>query len=155
MTNGGYNEGQYHKNPAGGGGFASDSDEYLNAQQLPMIKGGGSIHAQNVADAYILNNTNQTSGAGVIMGPSAHMGNKGMKKNMHNSNFNQSKYISGNVSTHHNQSQSPASQTFFKDNTKNKNNNSLIGKKGWPSLKKKNNNNNMYVSPYSKNPNPK
>ena len=28
-----------------GGGFASDSDEYLNAQQLPMIKGGGSIHA--------------------------------------------------------------------------------------------------------------
>lgn len=39
-----------------GGGFASDSDEYLNAQQLPLIKGGGSIHAQNVADAYIMNN---------------------------------------------------------------------------------------------------
>jgi hypothetical protein len=27
-------------------------------QALPMIKGGGSIHAQNVADAYILNNSN-------------------------------------------------------------------------------------------------
>ena len=29
-----------------------------------------------------------------------------------------------------------------------------MGKKGWPTLKKKTNNN-MYVSPYSKNPNPK
>lgn len=77
-----------------------------------------------------------------------------MKKGVHNGSFNQSKYISGNVS-HHGQSQSPAAQTFFKENTKNKNNTSLIGKKGWPSLKKKNNNNNMYVSPYSKNPNPK
>lgn len=157
---GGYNE-QFQKKPQGGpGGFASDSDEYLNAQQLPMIKGGGSIHAQNVTDAYILNNTNQASGAGVVMGPGSNMGKPGMKKNVHNSNFNQSKYISGNVSTHHNQSQSPASQTFFKENTKNKNNNSLIGKKGWPSLKKKGtnqntNNNAMYVSPYSKNPNPK
>ena len=65
-----------------------------------MIKGGGSIHAQNVADAYILNNTNQGSG---VMGPGVHkMGPGAMKKNMHNSNFNQSKYISGNVSTHHN-----------------------------------------------------
>jgi hypothetical protein len=53
-----------------------------------MIKGGGSIHAQNVADAYILNNTNQASGAGVVMGPTVHMGAKSMKKNMHNSNFN-------------------------------------------------------------------
>lgn len=72
-----------------------------------------------------------------------------------NNGFNQSKYISGNVS-HHNQSQSPASQTFFKDNSsKNKNNNSLIGgKKGWPNFKKKTQNN-MYVSPYSKNSNPK
>lgn len=86
LTTGGYNE-HYTKKPVGGG-FASDSDEYLNAQQLPMIKGGGSIHAQNVADAYILNNTNQASGAGVVMGPSVHMGAKGMKKNMHNSNFN-------------------------------------------------------------------
>jgi len=81
--------------------------------------------------------------------------------NNNNNNFNQGKYVSGNVS-HHNQSQSPASQTFFKDNSsKNKNNNSLIGKKGWPSLKKKNNGtnvvqgNNMYISPYNKNPNPK
>ena len=37
----------------------------------------------------------------------------------------------------------------------------MLGKKGWPSLKKKNNGNNvvqgnnMYISPYSKNPNPK
>jgi hypothetical protein len=69
--------------------------------------------------------------------------------------FNQSKYISGNISNHNGQQQSPASQTFFKENTKGKQTNSLIGKKGWPSLKKKNNNNNMYVSPYSKNPNPK
>ena len=52
----GYNDNQLRK-PMGGG-FASDSDEYLNAQQLPMIKGGGSIHAQNVADAYIHNNLN-------------------------------------------------------------------------------------------------
>ena len=48
-----------------GGGFASDSDEYMNPQQLPMIKGGGNAkmkkHAQNVADAYILNNTNYAS----------------------------------------------------------------------------------------------
>ena len=47
LTTSGYNE-QYQKKPAGGG-FASDSDEYLNAiggnQALPMIKGGGSIHA--------------------------------------------------------------------------------------------------------------
>jgi hypothetical protein len=100
---GGYNE-QYQKKQGGPGGFASDSDEYLNAQQLPMIKGGGSIHAQNVTDAYILNNTNQASGVGVVMGPGSHMGKPGMKKNVHNSNFNQSKYISGNVSTHHNQS---------------------------------------------------
>ena len=27
-----------------------------------MIKGGGSIHAQNVADAYIQNNQNQVGG---------------------------------------------------------------------------------------------
>lgn len=116
-----------------------------------MIKGGGSIHAQNVADAYIMNN-NQNHPIG-----------KPMKQNMqHNNKFNQSKYISGNAS-HHNQSQSPASTTFFKDNSqKNKqNSNSLIGKKGWPTLKKKTNNpnqtaqNNQYVSPYSKNPNPK
>jgi hypothetical protein len=68
-----------------------------------MIKGGGSIHAQNVADAYTLNSTNQAAGGMNVMGPSAHMA-KGMKKNV-NSNFNQSKYISGNVSTQaHNQS---------------------------------------------------
>ena len=69
---------------------------------------------------------------------------KGIKKNQHNSNFNISKY--NNV--HHNQSLSPASQTFFIDPNKSKNlNNSLIGKKGqWPTLKKKTN-----VSPYSKN----
>lgn len=54
LATSGYNE-QYQKKPMGGG-FASDSDEYLNAQQLPLIKGGGSIHAQNVADAYIMNN---------------------------------------------------------------------------------------------------
>ena len=66
-----------------------------------MIKGGGSIHAQNVADAYILNSTNQASGAGVVMGPGS-LGKAGLKKNVHNMNFNQSKYISGNVSTHHN-----------------------------------------------------
>jgi hypothetical protein len=80
---------------------------------------------------------------------------KGMKKNMLNSNFNQSKYISGNVSTQHNMSQSPASQTFFKENKKNNHNNSLVGKKGWPLKKNKQqttNNPNMYVSPYSKNP---
>ena len=65
---------------------------------------------------------------------------KGMKKNVQNNNFNQGKYLS------------PASQTFFKDNSKNKNHsNSLVGKKGWPPLKKKPNNN-MYMSPYSKNP---
>ena len=118
-----------------------------------MIKGGGSIHAQNVADAYTLNNLNNNSSIG-MMGPPM-MGGKSMKKNMHNSNFNQSKYISGNISTHHNQSQSPASQTFFKEIKKN-NNNSLIGKKGWPLKKNKNtsnnNNSNMFVSPYSKNP---
>jgi hypothetical protein len=62
-----------------------------------MIKGGGNIHAQNVADAYTLNSTNQASGAGMIMGPNAHLNNKGMKKNMNNSNFNQSKYNSGSV----------------------------------------------------------
>lgn len=64
-----------------------------------MIKGGGSIHAQNVADAYVLNNTNQASGAGVVMGP---MVGKPMKKGMQNNNFYQSKYISGNISSHHN-----------------------------------------------------
>ena len=73
-----------------------------------MIKGGGSIHAQNVAEAYPFNNTNQASGAGVVMGPTVHMGNKNLKKGQHNGGFN-NKYISGNVSTHHNQSQSPAS----------------------------------------------
>jgi len=30
----------------------------LNAQKLPRIKGGVSIHAQNVADAYVMNNPN-------------------------------------------------------------------------------------------------
>lgn len=54
LTSGGHYE-VFHKK-VNAGGFASDSDEYLNAQQLPMIKGGGSIHAQNVADAYTLNN---------------------------------------------------------------------------------------------------
>jgi len=44
LTTGGYHDNN-HKKPHVGGGFASDSDEYLNAQQLPMIKGGGSIHA--------------------------------------------------------------------------------------------------------------
>jgi hypothetical protein len=126
-----------------------------------MIKGGGSIHAQNVADAYTLNNTsnppaaaNPTQGIG-LMGPQmVGNGGKSMKKNMHNSNFNQSKYISGNISTQQNQSQSPASQTFFKENKKTNNTNSLIGKKGWPLKKNKNanNNQNMFVSPYSKNP---
>lgn len=53
LATSGYNE-SYAKKPIGG--FASDSDEYLAAAQLPMIKGGGSIHAQNVADAYILSN---------------------------------------------------------------------------------------------------
>jgi hypothetical protein len=53
-----------------------------------MIKGGGSIHAQNVADAYILNNTNQASGGVGVMGPGAQLGAPGMKKNVHNSNFN-------------------------------------------------------------------
>lgn len=83
LTTSGYNEQQYNKKAAGG--FASDSDEYLNAQQLPMIKGGGSMHAQNVADAYILNSTNQGVG---IMGPGASFGAKGMKKNVQNPNFN-------------------------------------------------------------------
>ena len=54
--------------------------------------GGGSIHVQNVADAYVSNNNNHASGAGVVMG------GKTMKKNMNNSNFNQMKYISGNTS---------------------------------------------------------
>ena len=71
-----------------------------------------------------------------------------------NSGFNQSKYISGN-NNHANNSQSPASQTFFKDNSKSKGTLSLVGnKKGWPALKKKPNNV-MYVSPYSKSSNPK
>ena len=56
LSTGGYNEAMQNKAQKPGGGFASDSDEYLAAQQLPMIKGGGSIHAQNVADAYILGN---------------------------------------------------------------------------------------------------
>ena len=102
---GGYNDQQSKKN-AVSGGFASDSDDFLNAQQLPMIKGGG-VHAQNVADAYTLNNTNQASGGGIVMGPGVHMSKKAMNKNAHNSNFNQSKYISSNISAHHNQSQSP------------------------------------------------
>jgi len=52
-------QGANHEYKKPHGGFASDSDEFINAQQLPMIKGGGSIHGQNVADAYTLNNTNQ------------------------------------------------------------------------------------------------
>ena len=48
----GYNNEHYYKKPIGGG-FASDSEDYLNSQQLPLIKGGGSIHAQIVAEAYI------------------------------------------------------------------------------------------------------
>lgn len=59
----------------------------------------------------------------------------GKKVQKQHPNLNQSKY---------NQI-APASQTFFKENTKNK----LIANKGWPQLKKKGNN--MYVSPYSKN----
>ena len=43
------------KKNLGQGGFASDSDEYMNPQQLPMIKGG--VHKNN-ADPYVLNNTN-------------------------------------------------------------------------------------------------
>lgn len=107
LTSGGQYE-VFHKK-VNAGGFASDSDEYLNAQQLPMIKGGGSIHAQNVADAYTLSNppaaaVNPSQSIGV-MGPQLMAnGGKSMKKNMHNSNFNQSKYISGNISTQHNQS---------------------------------------------------
>lgn len=117
-----------------------------------MIKGGGSIHTQNLADPYVLNGSNQGGiGGSSLMGTQINIGNKGMKKNMNQSTFNQSKYVSGNIS-HHNQSQSPASQTFFKDSTKNKNNSSLMGKKGWPTIKKKANNPGMYVSPYSKNP---
>ena len=105
LATSGYNE-SYAKKPVGG--FASDSDEYLAAAQLPMIKGGGSIHAQNVADAYILSNQATT-----------HMKNKQLKQSQlgqvtmgglsqMNSGFNQSKYISGN-SSHANNSQSPAS----------------------------------------------
>ena len=116
-----------------------------------MIKGGGSIHTQNLADPYVINGTNQGVGGSSLMGTQINIGNKGMKKNMNQSTFNQSKYVSGNIS-HHNQSQSPASQTFFKDSSKNKNNSSLMGKKGWPTIKKKTNNPGMYVSPYSKNP---
>ena len=92
----GYNE-QYYKKPQGGG-FASDGEELLNQRQLPMI--GGSIHAQNVADAYVLNNNNQANGG--VVGSSVHLGTKGMKKNQHNSGFNQSKYISGNASNYNN-----------------------------------------------------
>ena len=103
LASNGQFEGQTRKQHPGG--FASDSDEYLNNQQLPMIKGGGSIHAHNVSDAYPLNNLNPGYNHGGMMGPA--MG-KGIKKNVNNSNLNQSKYISGNVS-HHNQSQSPAS----------------------------------------------
>ena len=40
---------------------------------------GGSIHAQNVADAYVLNNNNQANGG--VVGSSVHLGTKGMKKN--------------------------------------------------------------------------
>ena len=89
----GYNE-HYYKKPQGGG-FATDTEDYLNSQQLPMINGGGSIHAQNVADAYVSSNPNQANG-GIVMGA------KNMKKNMNNNNFNQSKYISSNVSNHNN-----------------------------------------------------
>lgn len=81
LTGGGQYEVFHKKNHAGG--FASDSDEYLNAQQLPMIKGGGNIHAQNVADAYTLNNVQGNPTIGM---PGVAKNN--MKKNMHNSNFN-------------------------------------------------------------------
>ena len=47
-----------------------------------MIKGGGSIHAQNVADAYTLNSTNQANGGINVMGP----GKQSMKKNVNNFN---------------------------------------------------------------------
>ena len=47
----------------------------------------------------------------------------------------------------HNNSQSPASQTFFKDNSKK--NNNMAGKKGFPKYSKKAVNNNMYVSSYA------
>lgn len=55
LATSGYND-QYQKKPIGGG-FASDSDEYLHGQALPMIKGGGSIHTKN--DAYNMINQNQ------------------------------------------------------------------------------------------------
>jgi len=81
-----------------------------------MIKGGVSIHAQNVADAYVMNNPNQMGPGGI------NMNGKPIKKNLNNNvnntnnvvnnniigninnninNFNQGKYVSGNVS-HHN-----------------------------------------------------
>jgi len=47
-----------------------------------MIRGGGSIHAKNVGDAYVMNNNQQIG--------------KPIKANLHTNNkFNQSKYISG------------------------------------------------------------
>ena len=49
-----------------------------------MIKGGGSIHAQNVADAYILGNQN----------PNA----KNPKQMKQGNTFNTPKYITGNSS---------------------------------------------------------
>jgi hypothetical protein len=55
-----------------------------------------------VADAYTLNNTNQASGGGNVMGPNVNMNKKGINKNALNPNFNQSKYISSNISAHHN-----------------------------------------------------
>ena len=57
-----------------------------------MINGGGSVYAKNVADAYISGNNNLNSGSII-------MGNQKIKK-IHNNQFNQSKYISGNMSTH-------------------------------------------------------
>jgi hypothetical protein len=56
-----------------------------------MIKGGGSIHAQHVADAYIMNNSN--------MQKVKKQGGNNLNMQM-NPSFNQSKYISGNVSHH-------------------------------------------------------
>jgi len=127
--------GLYYDNPAKKpiGGFASDSEEFQNAQ-LPKIKGGNNVNAQSVADPYIINGT---------MGLSMH--SKPMK--LHKNAFNSSKY--GN----HNQSQSPVSKTFFPKDPKNKV--PLIQKKpgGLPNMGK-NKKSNLYVSPYSKNQNP-
>jgi hypothetical protein len=43
-----------------------------------MIKGGVSIHAQNVADAYVMNNPNQMGPGGI------NMNGKPIKKNLNN-----------------------------------------------------------------------